>query len=51
MAHGTTSAPYLAMRCLKELAEQGQKDYSLASMAIKDNLYMDAILTGSFESE
>ena len=37
VTYRTTSASYLAMRCLKQLAVEGQKDYPLVSMAIEDN--------------
>lgn len=51
VTYGTTSAPYLAMRCLKQLAIDGQKEFPLASRAIEDNFYMDDVLTGSSELE
>ena len=47
VTYGTSSASFLAVRCLKELAVTYSKEYPLASKAIKDNFYMDDLLVGA----
>lgn len=46
VTYGTSSAPYLAMRCLRQLAEEGS-DLPLAAKAIIDDCYMDNVLSGA----
>lgn len=47
VTYGTKSAPYLATRCLKQLAEDEYQRYPLASNAILYQCYVDDILCGS----
>ncbi|XP_039315259.1 uncharacterized protein LOC113005966 [Solenopsis invicta] len=46
VTYGTASAPYHAMRCIRELAIQHQEEYPMASKAIIEDSYMDDILSG-----
>ncbi|XP_043286901.1 uncharacterized protein [Venturia canescens] len=44
--YGTASAPYLAIRCLRQLASEDKK-YPRAVKAIEEDFYMDDLLTGA----
>ena len=47
VAYGTSCAPYLAIRCLKQLAEEDEaKLYPAAGNALRFEFYMDHVLTG-----
>ncbi|KAJ8910531.1 hypothetical protein NQ315_013494 [Exocentrus adspersus] len=46
VTYGTKSAPYLATRCLKQLAEDELQRYPLAAEAILNQCYVDDILAG-----
>lgn len=46
ITYGTSSAPYLATKCLQELAERGKKDYPIASKIVERDFYMDDLITG-----
>lgn len=48
VTYGTASAPYHAMRCLRELAIQHRDVYPLAASAVENDFYMDDVLTGTF---
>lgn len=43
---GTASAPYLAIRTLKQLAKEERVKYPIASEIIDKDFYMDDVLTG-----
>jgi hypothetical protein len=47
VTYGTASAPYLATRCLHQLAEDESKDFSVAPEALANNFYMDDALCGA----
>lgn len=47
VSYGTRSAPYLAIKCLKELANQNFANYPQASQIIHNDFYVDDLLTGS----
>lgn len=47
VTYGTSSAPFLAVRCLVFLAEQFKDRFPLGSQAILNNFYMDDMLAGS----
>ncbi|VEN60332.1 unnamed protein product [Callosobruchus maculatus] len=51
VTYGTASAPYLAIRCLIELANENENKYPLASTVIKRDFYIDDILTGADTKE
>ncbi|KAJ8946909.1 hypothetical protein NQ317_015189 [Molorchus minor] len=52
VTYGTASAPYLAVRCLVELANQYETIYPAACNAIKNCFYVDDFLCGAHtESE
>ncbi|GFY09046.1 hypothetical protein TNCV_4662371 [Trichonephila clavipes] len=45
VTYGTKSAPYLATRCLLQLAHEGKNKYPLATPVIQNSTYMDDILS------
>ena len=47
VTYGTSAAPFLATRCLKQLAIQEQQDFPLASATTLSDFYVDDLLTGS----
>ena len=47
MRYGTASAPYLATRCLQQLAEDESRDVSLAPETLTNNFYVDDALSGA----
>ncbi|XP_043483451.1 uncharacterized protein LOC122511943 [Leptopilina heterotoma] len=47
VTYGTTSAPYLAIRCLRQLAKEAEADLPIAAQALKKDCYMDDVLTGA----
>lgn len=48
---GTACVPYLAMRCLKQLAKEEDTSSPLARRALLLDFYMDDVLTGSDDLE
>lgn len=42
-----TCAPYLALRCLQQLALEAERTYSLASEILRRDIYVDDILSES----
>uniref|UniRef100_A0A182NVM4 DUF1758 domain-containing protein n=1 Tax=Anopheles dirus TaxID=7168 RepID=A0A182NVM4_9DIPT len=46
VTYGTSSAPYLATKCLKMLAQQGKATYPVASKVLANDFYMDDMITG-----
>lgn len=44
---GLSPAPYLAIRCLQQLAEDEGHEFPRAAMVIKNDLYVDDLLTGA----
>lgn len=51
LTYGTSSAPFLAVRCLKELAMQERQDYPIAAEVLQHDFYMDDLLTGAHTKE
>lgn len=47
ITYGTTSAPYLATRCLKKLGEDYAVEYPIGSKKILSDFYMDDLISGS----
>jgi len=47
VTYGTSSAPFLATRCLKQLALDEQKDFPIASKVVENDSFMDDIMTGT----
>lgn len=47
VTYGTASAPYLAVRCLHELANVNKKAYPTESHIIINDMYVDDLLTGA----
>ena len=47
LTFGTASAPYMAMRTLKQLAVDGEKKYPVGSNVVKTSFHVDDLLTGS----
>ncbi|XP_055589611.1 uncharacterized protein LOC129741843 [Uranotaenia lowii] len=46
VTYGTSSAPYLATRCLQELANQEAENCPIASEVLKKSFYVDDMLAG-----
>ncbi|XP_058816945.1 uncharacterized protein LOC131680243 [Topomyia yanbarensis] len=44
--YGTASAPYLATKCLQKLAEEGRQTHPVAAKVLKQDFYVDDMLTG-----
>ncbi|XP_065081373.1 uncharacterized protein LOC135703945 [Ochlerotatus camptorhynchus] len=51
VTYGTSSAPYLATRCLNKCAEDGAERYPVASVVVKKSFYVDDMLAGSHTVE
>lgn len=51
VTYGTCSAPYLAARCLKQLAVESAAAFPEASKVIEMDFYMDDMLTGLDDAE
>ncbi|XP_065079917.1 uncharacterized protein LOC135702804 [Ochlerotatus camptorhynchus] len=51
VTYGTTSAPFLATRTLKQLALDEEAQYPLAARAVLDDTYMDDVITGADDEE
>jgi len=47
VTYGTTSAPYLATKCLQHLANLNRTKYPLGSEIVKDDFYVDDCLSGA----
>ncbi|GFR04352.1 integrase catalytic domain-containing protein [Trichonephila clavata] len=47
VTYGVKPAPYLATRCLLQLAHEGKNKYPLATPVIENSTYMDDILSGA----
>ncbi|XP_022902989.2 uncharacterized protein [Onthophagus taurus] len=46
VTYGTTSAPFLAVRCLKQLSTETKKEHPEASRVIASDFYVDDLITG-----
>ncbi|XP_017797085.1 PREDICTED: uncharacterized protein LOC108578295, partial [Habropoda laboriosa] len=51
VTYGTASAPFLAVRCLRQLAEDESKDLPIAAKIFKGDFYVDDLLTGASSLE
>ncbi|CAG9109013.1 unnamed protein product [Plutella xylostella] len=49
LTYGTTAAPYLSMRCIRQLAEEC--DDPLIAKVIKDDMYVDDLITGDDDQQ
>ncbi|XP_045471824.1 uncharacterized protein LOC123678716 [Harmonia axyridis] len=47
VTYGTSSAPYLAVRCLRQMGIENNDEYPIASKVILKDFYIDDLLTGS----
>jgi thiamine pyrophosphokinase len=47
VTYGTSSAPFLATRCLKKLADDNEQQYSRAAHVLKNDFYLDDLLSGT----
>ena len=47
MTYGTASAPYLATRCVQQLAEGESKGFSLSPETLTNNYYVDGSVCGA----
>ncbi|XP_011859104.1 PREDICTED: uncharacterized protein LOC105556616 [Vollenhovia emeryi] len=46
VTYGQACAPFLAIRCVRQLAEEGANEFSEASRVLLNDLYVDDIITG-----
>ncbi|XP_062703568.1 uncharacterized protein LOC134286023 [Aedes albopictus] len=51
VTYGTKSAPFLATRTLKQLAEDERGNFPLAAKAIDEDVYMDDVISGADDVE
>lgn len=51
LTYGTSSAPFLAVRCLEELAIQEGNRYPKAARALQHDFYIDDLITGTHTLE
>ncbi|XP_062711094.1 uncharacterized protein LOC134289304 [Aedes albopictus] len=51
VTYGTSSAPYLATRCLVQLAEEEKERFPVASEMVKNDVYVDDLLSGGDTEE
>lgn len=51
VTYGTRAAPYLAVRCIKRLAEIYQEQYRNAAEIIRRDIYVDDLITGFRSAE
>jgi hypothetical protein len=47
VTYGTSSAPFLATRCLKKLADDNEQQYPKAAHVLKNGFYVDDLLCGT----
>lgn len=47
MTYGVASAPFLACRTIRQLADDEGEDFPLAKTIIKSHIYVDDIVSGS----
>lgn len=46
VTYGTASAPFLATRCLVQLAEDGESTHPVAAKVVRKDFYVDDMITG-----
>lgn len=46
VTYGTTSAPYLAVKCLQKISENSNEEYPKASYILSKDFYVDDLITG-----
>ncbi len=46
VTYGISAAPFLAIRCLFQLATEGEREFPLAAEVIRRSFYVDDVLTG-----
>lgn len=51
VTYGTSSAPFLAIRCLQQVAKESQEKYPTASQVILHDFYVDDLITGTSDEE
>ncbi|XP_041452039.1 uncharacterized protein LOC121405436 [Drosophila obscura] len=51
VTYGTSSAPFLAVRVLDQLAHDHQHEFPTAAKILKEEFYMDDVLTGAYTEE
>lgn len=47
VTYGTRSAPYLSIRTLIQLTQEGHKEFPLAAQALLNNMYVDDAFVGA----
>ncbi|XP_068994219.1 uncharacterized protein [Neodiprion pinetum] len=48
VTYGTAPAPYLAIRCLRQLATEETNTFPRATRALREDFHMDDVITGQF---
>jgi len=51
VTYGTSSAPYLATRCLKKLADDNKCQYPKAAQVLSNDFHVDDLLSGTSTTE
>ncbi|XP_055644340.1 uncharacterized protein LOC129780287 [Toxorhynchites rutilus septentrionalis] len=51
VTYGTSSAPYLATKCLQRLSVDGKQQYPTAAKILSEDFYMDDLLSGVDNAE
>ncbi|KAK9712252.1 hypothetical protein QE152_g24987 [Popillia japonica] len=51
VTYGTTAAPFLAIRCIWQLAEENKHEHPALANIIKSDFYVDDLLTGADDIE
>ena len=47
VTYGEASSAYLAIKCVRQLAEQAKHEYPIATRVILDEMYVNDIMTGA----
>lgn len=50
VSFGVSSAPYLALRTIQELAQQERKDFPVAAQLLQEHIYIDDICAGALDT-
>ncbi|XP_051162195.1 uncharacterized protein LOC127282137 [Leptopilina boulardi] len=47
ITYGTSAAPFLAVRCLKQLADDEEERFPIAALVLREDFFVDDMLTGA----
>lgn len=51
VTYGTSCAPFCATACLKQLADDEERDFPIAAVVVRKDFYMDDVLSGGDDIE